>query len=166
MGQLIETLLNFSLLTRSSMTRTAVNLTESARELFNSLRLSDPSRQVTFVAADGLYVVGDPKLLGIVLDNLIGNAWKYTGRRETAQIEFGSTLVSGETVFFVRDNGEGFDMAHAGKLFRPFERLPGTNGIPGHGIGLATVQRIIQRHGGTVWAEAEPGKGATFFFKL
>ena len=166
MGQLIETLLNFSLLTRSAMARTTVDLTTIARELLASLQASEPDRAVVCTIADGLSAEGDPKLLEIVLENLLGNAWKYTGVRETAQIEFGASLDGAETVFFVRDNGAGFDMAHAAKLFRPFERLPGTGEIPGHGIGLATVQRIIQRHGGRVWAEASTDHGATFCFTL
>ena len=102
----------------------------------------------------------------MVLDNLLGNAWKYAGIREDAVIEFGETEVDGKPAFFVRDNGPGFDMADADKLFVPFQRLPGTEVDAGFGIGLATVERIIRRHGGRVWAEGEPGKGATFYFTL
>jgi PAS domain S-box-containing protein len=166
MEQLIETLMSFALLSRSEMTRTTVDLTEMAQRINWSLRLSDAGRKVSCTVAEALSANGDAKLLEIVLENLLGNAWKYSSKRETAEIEFGSTSIEGETVFFVRDNGEGFDMADAEKLFSPFERLPGTRDIPGHGIGLATVQRIIQRHGGQVWAHSEPGKGATFYFKL
>jgi signal transduction histidine kinase len=106
---------------------------------------------------------GDPALLRVVLDNLIGNAWKYAGSREGAVIEFGVTEVDGKPAYFVRDNGPGFDMAFADKLFLPFQRLAGTD-VEGHGIGLATVERIVRRHGGRVWAESKPGEGATFFF--
>jgi light-regulated signal transduction histidine kinase (bacteriophytochrome) len=102
----------------------------------------------------------------VVLGNLIGNAWKYTAKKEEARIKFAMTMVAGESVYFVHDNGPGFDSAHAAKLFIPFQRLPGTDKYKGHGIGLATVQRIIQRHGGRVWAEGEVGKGATFYFTL
>ena len=102
----------------------------------------------------------------IVIDNLIGNAWKYSGKREAAVIEFGVSGTERELICFVRDNGTGFDNAYAKKLFVPFERLPASNEFKGHGIGLATVERIIRRHGGQVWAEGEPGKGATFYFTL
>jgi len=109
---------------------------------------------------------GDASLLKVVLENLLGNAWKYTGKQEQAVIEFGVADIDGEKACFVRDNGPGFDMAHAGNLFVPFQRLPGTDEYQGYGIGLATVERIIKRHGGRVWAEGEPGKGATFYFTL
>ena len=109
---------------------------------------------------------GDPSLLRVVLDNLLGNAWKYTGIREKAVIEFDVTYMEGKRVYFVRDNGAGFHMADVDKLFTPFKRLPGAEESRGFGIGLATVQRIIGRHGGTVWAEGEPGMGATFYFEL
>lgn len=107
----------------------------------------------------------DPDLLRVVLVNLLGNAWKYFGQREPSVIEFGLTEVDGKPGYYVRDNGPGFDLAHADKLFLPFQRLPGTK-AEGHGIGLTTVDRIVRRHGGRVWAESEPGKGATFFFAL
>jgi len=166
MEELVETLMGFSLLSRSNLTRQTVDLTDMAHRVSLSLRASQPDRKATFLIADGVCATGDPKLLDVVMENLLGNAWKYTGTQETALIEFGTTGMDDDRVYFVRDNGEGFEMAHADRLFRPFERLPGTDQIPGHGIGLATVQRVIQRHGGKVWAESEPGKGATFFFKL
>jgi light-regulated signal transduction histidine kinase (bacteriophytochrome) len=109
---------------------------------------------------------GDAKLLNIVMENLIDNAWKYSGNIEKTVIEFGVTEKEGKPVYFIRNNGQGFDMAYAEKLFIPFQRLPGTEEIMGHGIGLATVERIIRRHGGRIWAESEPGKGATFYFNL
>jgi signal transduction histidine kinase len=128
--------------------------------------MTEPERQVTFRIAEGLTAIGDPELLYIVLDNLIGNAWKYTGRQKQAVIDLGSTEHNGTTTYFVRDNGPGFSMADAEKLFIPFNRLPGTAEFIGHGIGLATVDRIIRRHNGKLWAEAVPGSGATFYFTL
>jgi signal transduction histidine kinase len=136
-----------------------------AEEVAMRLKATTPKRRVTFRIADGIVADGDADLLRVVLGNLIGNAWKYAGRREGAVIEFGVTEVDGKPVCFVRDNGPGFDMALADKLFLPFQRLPGTN-VEGHGVGLATVERIVSRHGGRVWAESAPGHGATFFFTL
>ena len=110
-------------------------------------------------------VRADPRLMRVVLENLLGNAWKFTSRQAAPRIEVGETVgASGEPVFFIRDNGAGFDMAHAGQLFTAFQRLHATSDFEGTGIGLAIVQRIIHRHGGRIWAEAEPGEGATFFF--
>jgi len=129
------------------------------------LALAEPERRVTFRIGEGITGNGDAGLWRIVLDNLIGNAWKYTGKREEKLIEFGMTEVDGKPACFVRDNGPGFDMVLADKLFMPFQRISGTE-VEGHGIGLATVERIVRRHGGKVWAESEPGKGATFFFTL
>ena len=166
MERLIGTLLEFSRMSRCAMSREEVDLALIARRVALQMEMADPERRVSFALAAELKARGDARLLEVVLTNLLGNAWKYTGKRETAHIEFGSAEMEGGTVYFVRDNGEGFDMAHADKLFRPFERLPGTGDISGHGVGLASVQRIIQRHGGRVWAEGEPGRGATFFFTL
>ena len=115
---------------------------------------------------DGVMADGDPSLLRVVIGNLFGNAWKFTSLREKAIIDFGTVEIDGRPVFFVRDNGLGLDMADAGRIFRPFERLEGGGDIGGVGIGLATVQRIIKRHNGEVWAEGEPGKGAVFYFRL
>jgi light-regulated signal transduction histidine kinase (bacteriophytochrome) len=137
-----------------------------AKEITAELRLADPKRQVTFVIAEGVSAEGDPALLRVVMENLFGNAWKYTGKREMSIIEFGVTEIEGEQTCFIRDNGTGFDMAYAEKLFIPFQRLPGTDEFKGHGIGLATVERVIRRNGGRVWAEGAPGKGATFYFTL
>jgi len=128
--------------------------------------LSEPERRVTFRIAEGAVVNGDANLLRVVLNNLLGNAWKYTGMREEAVIEFGVTQFDGKPACFVRDNGTGFAMADAEKLFVPFQRLPGANEFKGFGIGLATVARIMERHGGRIWAEGEADKGATFFFTL
>ena len=165
MNDLISALLDFASLSRVIPSRERVDLSALAQAVIYQLRIGDPGRQVTFSATAGLAVEGDARLLRIVLDNLLGNAWKYT-QRDGAEISFGMTDVDGKPAYFVRDNGPGFDMADSGRLFRPFQRLPGTEGSAGHGIGLATVQRIIQRQGGRVWAEGEAGKGATFFFNL
>lgn len=166
MNQLIDTILNFSRLTRLEIIREPVNLCAMAKEIATELQAAEPGRKVTFTIADGMSVNGDPQLLRVMLENLLGNAWKYTCRRDTAVIELGMTEVEGKSACFVRDNGVGFDMTHVDSLFTPFQRLPGAGEFEGHGIGLATVQRIIQRHGGRVWAEGEAGKGATFYFTL
>jgi signal transduction histidine kinase len=130
------------------------------------LKLAEPERRVSFRIAEGVTVDGDANLLQVVLDNLLGNAWKYTGRQEEALIEFGVTEVDGRQSCFVRDHGVGFAKTEAEKLFLPFQRLPGAEEFRGFGIGLATVERIIRRHGGRVWAEGAPGEGATFYFAL
>ncbi len=166
MNQLIDTLLNFSRLTDVELHRGKVELGEIAKAVAAELHLTEPARRVTFRIAEGGTVNGDANLLKVVLDNLLGNAWKYTGQQEEVIIEFGQTEIDGKPACFVRDNGPGFDKADAEKLFIPFQRLPGAGEFKGHGIGLATVERIIKRHGGKVWAEGEPGKGATFYFTL
>lgn len=166
MDQLITTLLNFSHLSRSEISRETVDLSLLAQTVAAGLKMNEPYRRVTFTIAPGLRAQGDAKLLMVVMENLVGNAWKYTGRQETARIEFGTVDVDGAPSYFVRDNGPGFAMSDADKLFTPFQRLHTAEKFAGHGIGLATVQRIIQRHGGQVWAEGEPGKGAAFFFSL
>lgn len=166
MDQLITTILNFSRLSRKEINRQTVDLSRVAQTVMFDLRMRQPERTVKFVIAEGVEVNGDAKLLRVVLGNLIGNAWKYTGHREDACIEFGTALSEGKPACFVRDNGAGFDMDQADRLFRPFERLHGADEFEGTGIGLATVQRIIERHGGRVWADGEVGKGATFFFTL
>jgi PAS domain S-box-containing protein len=166
MNGLIEALLNFSRLGRIEPKRAPVDLSGLAGVAAAELRLSEPVRRVDFRIAAGVQVEGDAELLRVVLDNLLGNAFKYTRSREEAVIEFGATLREGSQVCFVRDNGTGFDMAHGAQLFVPFQRLPGSEEFRGFGVGLATVERIIRRHGGSVWAEGEPGRGATFFFTL
>jgi signal transduction histidine kinase len=143
-----------------------VDLTMIARVITANLRLTDSGRQVAFRIAEGLTANGDSELLQVVLENLLGNAWKYTGRQGETVIEFDSTKIDEAKTFFVKDNGPGFSMADAEGLFVPFKRLPGTAEFTGHGIGLATVAKIIRRHGGKVWADGEPGKGATFYFTL
>lgn len=166
MGALIDTLLNFSLLTNRELQRTTVNLSDMALEVADSLRAAEPARRVAFRIAAGITANCDRSLLQIVLENLLGNAWKYTSKQKEAVIEFGVRETAGETAYFVRDNGVGFDMKYAEKIFAPFQRLAGAGEYQGHGIGLATVGKIIKRHGGRVWAEGEPGKGAAFFFTL
>ena len=166
MEQLIDDLLDLSRLTRVELNRTTVDLSALAREIAADLQKSAPARAVEFRIADGLVCQGDPRLLRVALDNLLGNAWKYTSRTAAPVIEFGATTVQGRQAFFVRDNGVGFDMAYAGKLFGAFQRLHGVDEFEGTGIGLATVQRIIGRHGGEVWAEGKVGAGATLTFTL
>jgi light-regulated signal transduction histidine kinase (bacteriophytochrome) len=166
MEDLTATLLDFSRLSRSAIIREMVDLSGIAGIVALELKVNEPQRNATFTIADGVEAEGDAQLLRVVLENLIGNAWKYTNGKEEALIEFGTAEKDGSRALFVRDNGPGFDMTHADRLFRPFQRLPGAEDVAGHGIGLATVQRIIHRHGGRVWAEGDPGKGATFYFTL
>jgi signal transduction histidine kinase len=167
MNQLIEALLQFSRLAHAELNRERVDLSCMAKELVEDLKGSETARRVEIRIVDGIVVDGDANLLRAVLANLLGNAWKYTTTREEAVIEFAVTEIDGKPVFLIRDNGAGFDMADAAKLFVPFQRLPGAEEYRGgFGIGLATVERIIRRHGGRVWAEGEPGKGATFYFTL
>jgi signal transduction histidine kinase len=165
MNQLIDTLLNFSLVAQVEIHREKFDLSNIAHKVSLGLKDSAPERQISFKIAGGITADGDADLCRVVLDNLMGNAWKYYGNQSELVIEFGVTDVENIRAFFVKDNGQGFEMALADKLFTPFQRLPGTN-VAGHGIGLATVERIIRRHGGRVWAESEPTKGATFFFTL
>ena len=162
----IEALLNFSRLTRETLHRERFDLTEIVQTLVAELKRIAPERQVTFQIAEGVMANGDRHLLRAVLQNLIGNAWKYTGKQQTAVIEFGIVDHAGIPACFIRDNGPGFDQTAAEKIFVPFQRLQGAEDFKGFGIGLATVQRIIHRHGGTIWAEAIPGTGATFFFTV
>jgi PAS domain S-box-containing protein len=166
MNRLIDALLGFSRLTHVEPRREPVDLSGVAQEVAAGLTQAEPARRVAFRIGEGITVNGDANLLRVVLENLLGNAWKYTGVREEAVIEFGVTEIDGTPACFVRDNGPGFAMADAEKLFLPFQRLPGAEEFRGHGIGLATVERIVRRHGGRVWAESEPGNGATFYFTL
>lgn len=166
MGQLIDALLNLSRLSRGQLKRERVDLGDMAREIIGEFRLAEPERQVTVTIGTGLKAIGDGSLLRIVLENLLSNAWKYTGKRKQARIEVGALIEDDSTVFFVRDNGAGFDMAYAERLFGPFQRLHRREEFEGTGVGLATVQRIIHRHGGRIWAESQVGKGAVFYFTL
>ncbi|MCI0340337.1 MAG: ATP-binding protein [Planctomycetales bacterium] len=166
MALLIDRLLELSRVGRAEVARVEVDLSAIARGVLDELRAADPRRVVEAVVRDGVAARGDPVLLKLVLRNLLGNAWKFTGKKATARIEFGVEDAAGERVFFVRDNGAGFDMAYADKLFRPFQRLHGDEEFAGTGVGLATVLRIVHRHGGRVWAEAVPDRGATLRFTL
>jgi light-regulated signal transduction histidine kinase (bacteriophytochrome) len=166
MGQLIDDLLNLSRLTRAEMIRERHDLSAMVRKIVEAKRSAQPERRVEFVIEDGLFADVDAHLMNVALENLIENARKFTGKRECARIEFGSIRKDGKVTYFVRDNGEGLDMAYAGKLFQPFQRLHRPDEFPGTGIGLATVKRIIERHGGVVWIEGEKGKGATVYFAL
>ncbi len=166
MNQLIDTLLDFSRLAAVELHRERVDLSALAHQVAADLKLSAPGRTATFRIAEGVSVEGDAKLLRIVLVNLLGNAWKYTGQREDALIEFGQNTATGGTECYVRDNGSGFAMENAEKLFLPFHRLHCDEEFAGFGVGLATVERIIRRHGGTIHAEGEPGRGAIFRFTL
>ena len=170
MGGLIDALLSLSRLSRDEMKRETVDLSKLAGAITNAIEALEPGREVDFVIAPGLSAEADPRLLHMALDNLFRNAWKFTSKERNAQIELGATSNApgkpGQRTFFVRDNGVGFDMAHAERLFRPFERLHAMSEFPGSGIGLAIVQRIIVRHGGRVWAEGAEGQGATFYFTL
>jgi PAS domain S-box-containing protein len=166
MGTLIDDLLNLARITQGDLARSAVNLSQIATQIADSLRDRAPERAVYFTIAKDLVVNGDPRLLRVVLENLFSNAWKFTATQPAARIDFGAEFIDGQTAFYIRDNGVGFEMAHAAHLFRAFQRLHNVREFPGTGIGLATVQRIINKHGGRIWAKAAPGKGATFFFVL
>ena len=166
MSALINDLLNLSRMTRTPLRKESISLTELARGVVAELHTREPSRNVAIEIADGLSARGDKRLITIALVNLLGNAWKYTAKRPETQIAFGRENKGNEAVFYVRDNGAGFDMAYAGKLFAPFQRLHLDSEFEGTGIGLATVQRIISRHGGRIWTEAAVDEGATFFFTL
>ncbi len=166
MGALIDDLLNLSRVTRSEMVIRTVDVSDLARQLAGELASGDPERDVHVVIAPGLEARADEGLLRVVLHNLMGNAWKFTSKRTNARIEVGMVAANGERAYFVRDNGAGFDMAYAPKLFGAFQRLHRVTEFPGTGVGLATVQRIIHRHGGRVWAESALDRGATFYFTL
>jgi light-regulated signal transduction histidine kinase (bacteriophytochrome) len=166
MGQLIDDLLRLSRVTRAPLERDAVDLTCLARSIADNLQEIHADRQIEFAIQPGLTASGDARLLEVVLTNLLSNAAKFTGKQAAARIEVGRTEHQGQPAFYVRDNGAGFDMAYARSLFGPFQRLHKVSEFPGTGIGLATVQRIVHRHGGRIWAEAEVDRGATFYFTL
>jgi signal transduction histidine kinase len=170
MGNLIDDLLDLSRVSRGPLRRELVDLSVMADRIVQQLRKAESERQVDFVAESGVLAYGDASLLAVALENLLGNAWKFTSGTQEARIEFGASEGTGPgllaTVYYVRDNGAGFDMAYADKLFGAFQRLHSTEEFEGTGIGLATVARIVHRHGGEVWAEGEVGRGATFFFTL
>jgi light-regulated signal transduction histidine kinase (bacteriophytochrome) len=166
MGRLIDDLLQLARVTRTELRHEPVNLSALAREIAAELGAGAPERKVTFEIEDGLAARGDPTLLRVLLDNLLGNAFKFTSRRSSARIQFGRTLRDDRPAFFVRDDGAGFDMAYAKQLFGAFQRLHGAAEFTGTGIGLATAQRIVRRHGGEIWAEGAVDQGATLTFSL
>jgi ligand-binding sensor domain-containing protein/signal transduction histidine kinase len=166
MAQLIDDMLTLSRISRSEMNIQQVDLSKIAHEIAGELCETQPEREVEFIIQEGIKVRGDGHLLRIVLENLMRNAWKFTSKHPSARIEFGLQLKNGIPVYFVRDDGAGFDMNYAQKLFGAFQRLHTATEFPGTGVGLATVQRVIHRHGGKVWAEGEVGKGATFYFTI
>jgi light-regulated signal transduction histidine kinase (bacteriophytochrome) len=166
MGNLIEDILGLSRVTRADMDRTPLNLSLMAEEVAVELQRGDQAREVEITIQEDIKTRCDRRLMRAILQNLFGNAWKFTSQKEVARIEFGTLEVEGETVYFVRDNGAGFDMEFSEKLFKPFQRLHGVNEFEGTGIGLATVERAIERHGGRIWAESKVGEGATFYFTI
>ena len=166
MGKLIDDILTLSRITRATFDMYKVNLSVLAEEVARELKLTQPEREVEFNIATDVEAQGDRNLLKLVLENLLGNAFKFTGKCSRPVIKFGMQEIDGERVYFVKDNGAGFDMTYVDKLFTPFQRLHSASEFPGTGIGLASVQRIINRHGGRVWAEGEKGKGATFYFTV
>jgi signal transduction histidine kinase len=166
MSQLIDDVLYLSKVTRADLREQQVDLSALATLILTRLHEGDPGRRVEMKIRPGVVVTGDGQLLKIALENLLENAWKFTSKQPDSRIEFGVTQVAGEPTYFVRDNGAGFDMGYGDRLFGPFQRLHAENEFAGSGIGLATVQRIIHRHGGRVWAEGLVGQGATFQFTL
>ena len=166
MAQLIDELLSLSRISQKPLDRSNVDLSEIAADVFTALARAEPDRQVAFAVPAQVRADADEGLIRVVLENLIGNAWKFTSKREGARIEFGVRNDNGKPEYFVRDNGTGFDMAYAGKLFGAFQRLHSEREFPGTGIGLATVARIVRRHGGDIRAEGRVGEGATFWFTL
>jgi signal transduction histidine kinase len=166
MESLIKQLMKLSLIKQGDLRRAEFRLNTAAAGAIARLREQEPGRQVEFVIAPDLVVNADVQLVHIALENLINNAWKYSAKNPQARIELGQVIWNNERVFFVRDNGVGFDMQQAGRLFRPFERLHSPGEFPGTGVGLSIVERIVTRHGGRIWAESKPGTGATFYFTL
>jgi light-regulated signal transduction histidine kinase (bacteriophytochrome) len=165
MARLIDDLLALSRVTRGELNRAETHLSSLARSVLSRLQRANPDRKVDVVVADGIVADCDDRLLTIVLENLIGNAWKFTSKRQDARIEIG-VMDDDPRTYFVRDNGAGFDMSYASKLFGVFQRLHSATDFEGTGIGLVTVQRIIRRHGGRIWAQGQVGHGAVFYFTL
>src|ERR1044071_1286627 len=166
MNQMIEDLLNLSRLTQSPLRRERCNLSMLVQEVSRELKENEPGRQVTFVIEEGVIVEGDPKLLRIVVENLLGNSWKYTSKHSQARIEFGVVQQQGKPAYFIRDDGAGFDPSYASRLFGAFQRLHAEKDFPGTGVGLAPGRRVLQRHSGRIWAEGAVERGSTFYFTL
>ena len=166
MNSMIDALLTLAKLSSQPLAHQPVNLSQLAGFVVDDLRRGAPDRQVEVEIAPGMVADGDPTLLRLVLENLLGNAWKYSAHNPQAQIRIDTDVQDGRTVFHVVDNGAGFDMRNADRLFGVFQRLHSANDFPGTGVGLASVKRIVRRHGGDIWAESEPGRGARFHFTL
>jgi signal transduction histidine kinase len=166
MEELIEALLSLARVASGELHRSHCDMSGIAGLVAAELQLSEPYRQLQFHIEEGLTTDADERLVKVLMENLLGNAWKYTQKTSEALIEFGVTEAEGRTVYFVRDNGAGFAMENAHRLFKPFQRLHDSADFKGTGIGLATVQRIVDRHGGRVWCRGEVGRGATFYFTL
>jgi signal transduction histidine kinase len=166
MSQLIQSLLDLSRATRAELRKQTVKISDMAASVIEGLRHANPERKVEVSIEPGLTAEGDPNLIRIVLENLLSNAWKFSSRREMARIDFGAVFHDGGREFFVRDNGAGFDAAQAARLFKPFQRLHSESEFEGSGIGLATAQRIVRRHGGAIRAESNKNGGATFYFSI
>ena len=166
MSSLIDDLLNLSRIGRSELTARPISLSQIAAEAAAAIRERHPAREVELEITPGMEVSADPRLLRIALENLLSNAWKYTSRSPQARVSVSTQAGDSGPVYFVRDNGVGFDMKYADKLFVPFQRLHPEAEFPGSGIGLVTVQRIVARHGGRIWADAKPDEGATFYFTM
>jgi light-regulated signal transduction histidine kinase (bacteriophytochrome) len=166
MAQLIDDLLNLARVSRGEMRHEQVDLSTMAKVILTDLHNGEPERNVECVVPEGVAAEGDPRLLRVVLENLLGNAWKFTRKKPQAKIELGVAKRDGQKVYFVRDDGAGFDMTYVDKLFGTFQRLHTAEDFSGSGVGLATVQRIIHRHGGRVWAQGAEGEGATITFTL
>jgi light-regulated signal transduction histidine kinase (bacteriophytochrome) len=165
MDQLVEDLLRLSRISRAEVQLQDIDLSTMAEEILADLKLSEPNRSVETTVQPQLRARGDLRLVRLIVDNLLRNAWKFTSKRNGATISFEGPAGTRDT-FCVRDNGVGFDMAYAGRLFGVFQRLHSANEFPGSGVGLAIVQRVVNRHGGRVWADAKPNEGATFCFTL
>jgi len=166
MLQLIEDLLRFSQSGHAEINHVDVDLSQIAQQVLTKLQSNNPDRNVHIKIQPGIHVKADYPLMAVALENLLGNAWKYSGKKKEAEIRFGTTIENDETRFYVQDNGAGFDMSKSFQMFKPFQRLHTVNEFPGTGVGLATVRRIIERHGGRIWAEGSPGIGATFYFTI
>jgi light-regulated signal transduction histidine kinase (bacteriophytochrome) len=166
MAHLIEDLLQLSRVTRAELKRSRVDLSALGQAILNEYARQEPERATSVQMQPSMAAYGDPNLLRVVMENLLGNAWKFTSRTTSPRIEAGCSRADGATVYYVRDNGAGFDMRYVDKLFQPFQRLHAPSEFEGTGVGLATVQRIIRRHGGHIWAESAVDEGATFYFTL
>ncbi len=164
MAQLIEAMQSMARLTSGELKEQVVNLSAVAQVAAYELKKKEPDRQVEFIIAEGVKAKGDTDMLRLVIENLLDNAWKFTGKRQAAKIEFGVAEIAGERAFYVRDDGAGFSMEYAGRLFQPFHRLHASAEFPGIGIGLAIAHNIIRRHGGRMWAEGAVEKGATIYY--